>query len=209
MGLCVPEDALGSSCLDEGLKYQPMERALRAGLELAVREGAGASKAELDVALCIEEAGLIEAADPRGPSLRVISTLDQKRGEACLCKREGTEEASASGSDDNRALIERRGMPLREAGRHLVDRADVSVLAVVGKTAQESTLLLLAAHKRDAHREHQVDIRLLAGIDRAAPELERGDLCLREMAFLQHMLLDDVLFGLDGPIQRSQRYCYV
>ena len=133
-----------------------MRRVLRPGGELAVREGAGAAKTELDVALGVELCGSIEVLDRLLPAARVVAAFEQKRLCARLGKGERGEEAGATSPHDHRPRCGWR-CQMGDGQRVFFLHDAYPSLVPLGDASQELVFMDIGAEK-DADDEDEVDV---------------------------------------------------
>ena len=82
-----------------------MGRILGSRVELAVREGPCAAQAKLDIAFGVEDTLLQEEVDCLRAAKRRVAPFDKQGLQTRFGKGECGEKASASGTDDDRALF--------------------------------------------------------------------------------------------------------
>ena len=140
VGLGVPRDVLGRAGLDERVEHEAVQRALRAGGELAVRERAGSSRAELDVALDVELARLVEARHGLAAVMGVVSALDEQRLEAGVGERQCAEESRAARAHDDGTACGRMVCAAGQRGRGGHDLADAAVVLAAGEAREKRPL---------------------------------------------------------------------
>ena len=193
VGLRVPQDLGLGTRVDELLEDEAVGRALCARLELAVRERAGSTDAELDVALRIQDSRRVVGIDDFAATGRVVAALHEQRPQARAGKRERAEKARAPRPDHDDAAIGHVTDRLGEQEGFLVH--ELHALLGVGprELAKEGPLCLLARAQPGARGEGQQNVVLLARVDGAAPALEPRELALGHTELLY-----------DGASQRGE-----
>ena len=132
-------DFLGRAGLDELGQHLAavVFRVLDLAIQLAVRKGAGAAFAELDVRLRIEFALAPEAEGVDGAFAHHLAALEDQRAQAHLGQDQRGEQAARAGADDDRALVGVVALQLLAAGDEFVAgvgrRHDVGVVLEAGQ----------------------------------------------------------------------------
>ena len=137
---------------------------VRARGELAVGEGAGAARTELDVALRVELAGCGELRHVAAALLSRSTALDEDGRHARLCQAERGKQARGARAHNDGARNRMVGFELGRLVGGLLGKHDI-----VGRQACNEALLASGAHmQRGAHTRDVVDVAALAGIDGTA-----------------------------------------
>ena len=179
--LRVPGDLWRSARLNEGIEDEAVQGALRAGGELAVGEGSGAARAELDVALAVELARLVEAADGLATATGVVTALDQDGVEPGGRERERAEKARATCADHDGPV----GWGLRDAWREqrrvVLDLLNTAVVLATRELSEKGPLRIRPAAQRHPRRHREVYVVALAGVDGATAQLDTRDVVRRDV----------------------------
>ena len=178
VGLRIPQDLELGARVDELLEDEAVGRALCARLKLAVRERAGSSDAELDVALGVEDARRVVRTDDLAAAARVVAALHEQRPQARAGKRQRAEKARAPRSDHDDAAVGHAPDRLGEQEGLLGHEPHALLGASPGELAQKGALRILACAQPDARGEGQHNVVLLARVDGAAPALDPRELTL-------------------------------
>ena len=187
MGVRIGEDARGCARGNHQLEDGAVARRARAGVELAIGEGAGAAQAKLDVALRVEWAALGKRADDGASPRGIVATLDEQRLEAGLGERERAEES-----------------PLDEgARRRLLDEAQLHP-AASPRASRDLTLRSLTAAERRPRGEHEVHVLALSRVNRALAQLERGDVVLGDAQGMRDGREQGLALALRGPVKPGE-----
>ena len=195
VGLRVPGDVLGRPCRNERVEHEPVQRALCARRELAVRERAGAARAELDVALAVELARLVEAGHGLAAAGRVVTALDEQGLETGIGKRKRAEQPRAARTHDDGPCGLAAPDACRQRGRRRHDLANSSAFSAAREACEQRALGVLPAAQRDAHGAREVDVALPARVDGAAAQRHARDVVWRGVQAPQHGAAQSPLLG--------------
>ena len=181
-----------------------MQSALRAGGELAVGEGSGAARAELDVALAVELARLVEAADGLAAATGVVTALDQDGVEPGGRERKRAEEARAACADHDGPV----GWGLRDARREqrriVLDLLDTAVVLATRELGEEGPLRIRPAAQRHPRRHREVHVVALAGIHGATAQLDARDVIRRDVQTTENRCANGATLGLGRAIEPGE-----
>lgn len=204
MRLRVPGDLWRSARFHKGVEDEAVQGALRAGGELAVREGTGATRAELDVALAVELARLVEAADGLATATGVVTALDQDGIEPGGCERERAEEARAARADHDGPV----GWGLRDARREqrriVLDLLDAAIVLAACELGEEGPLRIRPAAERHPRRHREVHVIALASVYGATAQLDARDVIRRDVQTAKNRCANRATLGLGRAIEPGE-----
>ena len=106
---CLPEDVRRCTAGGELFEHLPAARVPDAGVQLAVRKGAGAALAELDVGPGIQTAGPVKGLHFFSAGVHVVAALEQNRMQSGLRERQRSEQPGRTAADDHRRIFRLHG----------------------------------------------------------------------------------------------------
>ena len=199
--LGIPANLGLRTCGDERLEHKAVQGALGARVELAVRERAGPAAAELDVALRVELARLVEVLNGLRAPRRVVAALNEQRLEPGSGQGQGAEEARAPSTNHDGAASGGGAHARGERGRSRDDLANTAVVVPPGELREQGPLGARSTTERSADGVGEVHGALLARVDGTAPELDARDVVGRRVQSAQHGGPDGVALCLGGSVE--------
>ena len=201
MGLCVPGDlGLGTGC-HERVEHEAVQRALGARVELAVREGARAARAKLDVAFGVELARLVEAFHGLGAPCRVVAALHEQGLEPGRGQSERAEQTRAAGAHHHGPALDASRDAGGEHGGAGDDRANAARVSPAGEFGEQGPLGTLAAAQHGADGVGKVHGALLARVHGAAAKLHPANVAGGHVQTPQDRTPNHVALRLGRPVE--------